>query len=357
VKTRGTTINNSSTTTTTKRSDSRFQSRYDVAALVDVVAAVARLAKPERPERVSQRAYNAARAAAGYADAPTAKQTAARLGMGWSELLAFALEPAASREIALGRRLGQREEPWLGEDDVRAALKTVALRLKKKTLMPAEYRQERERMLDEAGRAWRHQGELALPTEGQIERVAGSWDDALVMAGLKRREHDHSTHRGVAVIDAIELFLEAYGALPTTVELEAFARRQGFPMSQREMSHSEAIEQLRYRRLEWGKWTPLSIPRKRDRPDYSSEVKLPKNVGGVGSRRKRWTREACLEALARLIEETAGERLTQRKYQELSARRTDLPPLSSLQQHGRWSEIVADARQARLSRSLRGLRP
>jgi len=320
----------------------RFESRYSLDALVSVVADVARAANPARPESVTQSVYDAARAKAGHKDAPTGKQSAARLGMSWPDALAFALDPERrSTEIALGRRLGSEEAPWIDELAVRSALRTVALRLGKKTLRPAEYRAERERMLAAARRSTRHRLELELPTEGQIERVAGDWERALELAGLAprvRRENE----RGVSIVDALELALEAHGALATSHELPIFARANRIALEKIRRPWREYLTELRERRDEWGKWTPSSPPAWRVRPDYRVPVPLPPDLPRIG--RREWTREECLDALVLLLAERPGERLTLRGYQEASAGRRDLPSLSALQRQGKFSEMVAEAR-------------
>lgn len=322
------------------RAGGRFRSSYDKRTLLDVVLAVAGVASPSDPAALTQLAYNAGRTAAGYADAPSGKQIAARLGMPWRELVELAVDPTLDKDKTIGRQLGREDEEWLGPGTVRAALKTVAMRLGRSTLRPDEYLAERERVLDEARRAVRHKGEPLLPSEGQILRIAGSWDKALRLAGLKPRERDD--HKGVSVVEALEWALESRGALPTRRELEAFAASNGFSVAWKEMAWSAALVELRRRRAEWGKWTPPASPPLGSRPDYAVEVSLPAST--ARRRRARWTREECVNAIARLLGELGGERLTQRAYQQRARLDPDLPPLSSLQRHGTFAEIVADAR-------------
>jgi hypothetical protein len=326
----------------------RFRSRYDLRSLVDVVAAVARVAAPEAPGQISQRAYDAARAAAGYANAPTAKQIAARLGMSWKAVLALALDPTRSVDSVLGAREGEEDKPWLTSKDVCAALKIVARRLGKKTLKPVEYRLERKRMLDAARHSYRHLSELSLPTEGQIERTAGSWDEALVIAGLAPRPRA-TAGMGVPIVAVLELFLETFGYLPGVAQLEGFARAQGIPLAKRRRPYADYIAELAKERAEWGKWTP-------EKPPHGMKPCLTTPAPGVaallsdatgGKRKKRWTREECVEALAQLLAEWPNDkRLTEDAYQEVSRGRDDLPSLSSLQRgaRGGFRELVRRAR-------------
>jgi hypothetical protein len=326
----------------------RFRSRYDLRGLVSVVALVAQAAEPKAPGQVSQRAYDAARKATGYPDAPTAKQTAARLKLPWKEVLALALDPTRSVDSVLGAREGEEDKPWLTSKDVCAALRIVARRLGKKTLKPVEYRLERKKMLDAARHSYRHLSELSLPTEGQIERTAGSWDEALVIAGLGVRGRA-TAGTGVPIVAAIELFLETFGYLPGVAQLEGFARAQGIPLAKRRQPYADYIAELAKERAEWGRWTPphsLS----------GAKPKLDEPVPGLSAllarfpkaqkRKKRWTSEECVEALVRLLAEWPNDRrLNEDAYQEASRGRDDLPSLSSLQRQGGFGKLLAEAKK------------
>lgn len=323
----------------------RFRSRYDERTLLDVVAQLAEAVCPATPAALTQRDYDAARATAGYADAPSGKQIAARLGMPWRELVELATHPTIDKDRELGRHLGRDDEEWLGPAAVKAALRTVALRLGLKTLGVADYCVERERILEEARRAVRHEGEPLLPTESQILRIAGSWDEALRIAGLERRQRDD--HKGVSVVEALEWALESMGALPTRRELFAFAEANGFSVAWKKTAWPAALAELRRRRAEWGKWTPLEPPPLEARPDYTIKVPLPVVFAAHRRRRRRWSRAECLEALTRLLGELGSERLTQRVFQQKSRLDPDVPPLTAIQRHGSFGEMLTEARKAR----------
>jgi hypothetical protein len=332
-------------------SSSRFESRYDLRSLVDIVAHVARAADANEPERVSQSRYDAARAQAGYGDAPSARQTAARFKMPWSELLALALS-GRNVEKALGYRFGEDEDDLLGEADVRVALRAVAFRLHRKTLSRVEYIEERERMLASARRHWLHESPLTLPSANQIERVAGDWEAALQAAGLGPRPVPVK-RPGMAPLDVLELALEAHGALPSgRFELARFAAANQIALSRFERGKvwPDYIAELRERRAEWGKWTPTAAPAPDNRPDFSKPIALPPDT--PARQKKRWTREECLVALTGLLAELpASQRLTLRVYQQKSRGRPELPALGSLQRHGSFTELVAEARRVRDTRN------
>jgi hypothetical protein len=274
--------------------------------------------------------------------------------MSWKESLALALDPTRSVDSVLGKKEGEEDQPWLTDEDVRAALQIVARRLGKKTLKPVEYREERRLMLGRARRPYRHRAELSLPTEGQIERITGSWDEALEIAELKPRPQTGGG-TGVPIVAVIELFLETFGYLPGVGQLEGFARAQGIPLVKRERGkpYADYIAELAGERTEWGKWTPAK-PLSRAKPKLDSPVPglaaLLARFPDAQKRRKRWTREECIEALARLLAEWPNDkRLTEDAYQEASRNRDYLPSLSSLQRQGGFARLVSKSRRLRSS--------
>lgn len=330
-----------------------FRSRYDLRQLPGLVAAVARVADPGRPAQVSQRAWDAARASAGFADAPTAKQVSARLRLPWRGCLAIALASDLDLDQSLGRRFGEPDDPTLGVEAIRAALRTVALRLKKRTLSIADYTSERREMLSAVRRALLHPGELTLPTEGQIRRVAGSWEQALILAGLEPRPTPAGS-KGLSIVEALDLHLEAHGFLPSTRQLERFARAQGFALAKRRRCYADYFSELATARAEWGKWTPAAVPTRGGlpEPDYEADGMLPAAEPRPGRRRKRWTRPECVTALQLFLDELPpGARPTQRRYQEAARKRAEFPSLRSLQTHGAFSELLAEARSAGRTRN------
>lgn len=325
----------------------RIASRYDLRTLLDVVAAVALFVSAEEPLRVRQSEYDAARSAAGYPDAPTGKQTAQRFGLPWRDLLELALDKSRDLDKALGYRLAAVPDETLDEFGVRVALRTVALRLGVRTLAPNDYAGERDEML--ATTSLRHRPvELALPTALQIRRAAGGWSAALEIAGLEPRQRMAPTI-GLPVVDALELALESNGCLPTRNELHSFAAANGFSIAKGRRPYAEYITGLHASRADWGKWTPNRPPPPTQRPDWRAPVELPKNITLVQMKRRRWTREECIDVIARLLDEMGDQRLTLAAYQRRVVGRRDLPGVGSIQRNGGFSQLLAEARKRRAS--------
>jgi len=320
-----------------RTSSGRFEPRLDLHTLADAVAAIARTVDPLAPERVTQRAYDAARA--GYPSAPRAEQTAKRFGLPWPEVLKLVLSDL-DLTLSLTMRRQQRGRQF-DANDVHAALSTVACELKTTKLSLNEYLHTRDRILVKARLAWLHRSEPVLPSLSHLYRTVGSWTEALKLAGL---ESPPQSQKGISIPEAIELCLEAHGALPTTRELDLFARVNGFALASPEPT-AQYLVALRVRRETQGKWTPRTVPPLKQRPDYSRPVELG-DVITRSPRKRQWTREDCIEALIRLIEETPKQqRVTQNRYHGWARGRGEVPSLGSVDRRGGFRELLAEARR------------
>lgn len=325
----------------------RYLPRYDLRSLIEVVAAVARTADPARPQTVSQRAYDAARVKSGYPQAPPAQRTAARFNLPWRELLALALDEKKGHDWAIGKRYGEEERPELTEEAVRAALRTIALRLDQRTLTPADYSGEREKMRAKARLSWRYDRDPRLPSEGQIVWVAGSWDAALAIAGLELRPPDPGGAKGLSRAEVLDLALDATGCLLTSHELNTFAAANGLSLEKWKKgttSWADELTALREMRAEWGKWTPAAPPPKEHRPDYSIPSSWLGRDAGPRRRKQRWTRDECVVAIRQVMAENPGRSLTLHAYQRAASGRLELPAVLAIQRWAPWSEMVAEAR-------------
>lgn len=143
----------------TRTAGGRFRSAYQTLELYGIVRAVALAALPETSTLVTETAWDAARAVAGYPDAPSARAICMRLAnpsgrpFPWRELLELVFDDAGDIERVHGIRVGASDDRDLGEDDVYYALRRVALvELEQRSLRPDECRRERERLIAEASR-------------------------------------------------------------------------------------------------------------------------------------------------------------------------------------------------------------
>lgn len=335
---------------------SRFRSDYNVGQLPSLVRVIALTADPVHPLSLSQRRFDVARANAGHPDAPSARQICARLDRGWREVLTLGLEQN-SPDRALGRQDGELPE-LLSETEIAAALRTVLA--DEGDVSPDAFERARARLL-RADRRRRHGGRLTLPTAAQITRSAGSWNAALALAGLEPRPLGGRTLAPERLLDQIERYLQAEGALPGKRELGRWLSARGEPVTRPPMPWQQCLEALRRRRRAQGLWTPTRAsrhgvagrPRKgaaRRRTSAASEP-TPK-AAGARRRAESVTRERCERAMrAFLAWLPSSERPTQRAYREFCRRRPGTPWPSSFARHGGWG-VIRDAQLAALRASL-----
>ncbi len=174
------------------RSDEgRFDSPYTDDDLYALVAAVIAANGLPPDEEVSQRTWDAGRAVSEeFRDAPSARRIAARLKRSWKHIVAIAQQrpgmPTYAGAVTATTR--QVENALLDERHLMLGLTKAAERIDARSFGRNEYDGERAEILREASREktlgyW----ERMLPTSAQIERIAGDWDVALVMAGLDPR--------------------------------------------------------------------------------------------------------------------------------------------------------------------------
>ena len=180
--------------TTARRPSGSFVSEFDDLGLYTLVRLVAEFVAPHEPAIVTQAAWDAGRKPSGHPHAPSARAICARLAdrggkpFPWRDLLELVFD--ASRDIAAthAQRRGQADADHFTEQHLYYALRRVASELGTKSPGPDAYARKRQQLIAEDHRRGVDLlGEL-LPTVGQLERIAGSWDEALEIAGLDARD-------------------------------------------------------------------------------------------------------------------------------------------------------------------------
>lgn len=276
-------------------------SRFDERALYDLVRAVAEQARPNAPTRVTQREWDATRAAAGYADAPSARAICMRLrvertqqSFSWPELLEIVFSEETVVDRVEIRRRSQPQTKDLSLAHVHFAVHAVAKRLGRSTVRRDEYEQEREAMLaEERRRGGVLLGEL-LPTRNQLEATArnafdvGSrprgddWNRVLDLVGLERPAPAASAGmrqapRGLPFAIALHHYVEANGTdvWPSRRRLFEFSKLGGFRLPQQMRPWSEHLEEARQYRADLGLGSPATLPRNATAEQNQRPVKPP----------------------------------------------------------------------------------
>jgi len=319
-------------------------------ALAGVVAEVARHAAPGAPSRVTQAAWDAARADAGHADAPTARAIVMRLAsrtdrsVTWRAVLEAALDPHDPAK-ALSHLLRQRAAVDLTERDVRYGLRAVARHLDSETFGPGVYDEARQQLLRATPAAGRAIHARLLPTATQIQTQQGSWPAAMRLAGLTPPVGG-SRPRAMDARTAIEHYVSVNDELPTLQTLRRFmtdcnaALRRLTPQSVR-------AAQDEVRRTARANGRQLVLPPRGSCQAYVlPELPLP---GSVAPRRQpKWgqrvfSREDFVEVLMAWDASLApGEKRTRKAYQHASAANPQWPSPATMDRNGYGFKALRD---------------
>ncbi len=237
------------------------------------------------------------------------------------------------------------------------ALQLVAARLGVDSLTTAEYRVERAQLLALDRSRWFHGRWLLLPDDEQAITVAGSWDEALRLAGLKTTAERRRAHReGAALVDLMERFHDYYGVQPSLRNLRAFALGNGISYPMRTQPFGLAVAEWIASRHARGLPAPRVVKRVGGRghkaPDYSVDV----GAARAGERRlAKWTRADCAAAVARYLAQLLnGERSTERGYTDWAATqpRGAMPAISTILALGGWEATRREAQERLTSDAL-----
>ncbi len=327
---------------------------WEPLALLGGVREVAALASPREPLSATQRAFDAVCAGSpAHAGLPRARQITEYLGLPWREALVVAHEPEARQNQLLAVKASGPRADWITTEHVVAVLQLVARRLGADSLTTGEYRTERARLLATEHYRPRNDRWLLLPDDEQVIACAGSWDAALVLAGLGATR-DRRTARGhptaPILVDLLERFHDEHGFRPSARDLRAFARGNGVPYpSERVQRFGTAVAEWAASRSARGLPEPRVVRRVGGRgrraPDYSGNV----GASRPGERRReKWTRTSCAAAVARYLTQLRrGERSTQRGYADWAAAqpRGTVPAVATIQAFGGWEAVRREAQE------------
>ncbi|MFN8204489.1 MAG: hypothetical protein U0S48_18185 [Solirubrobacteraceae bacterium] len=207
------------------------------------------------------------------------------------------------------------------------ALRDVARSLGQRTLSAREYEDVRVRTVRHARR---RRIAVRMPTVGQIEAAAGGWEQACRIAGL-RPGTCHERPGGIAVVDALEIAVDALGVVPSRRQLERLARHNEVALARPTRPRAETIAEVARRRAQRG----LSMPGPAVGARVEDfEVDVPA-LRGPRAHHSRWTREQCVAAVAAWLADLAPhERPTQRSYARWWAMHPGRPAASALGRHG-----------------------
>jgi hypothetical protein len=287
---------------------------------------------------VTQRQFAAARKQAGIR-CPAARDLGRRPKSPWAEVLEAVLDEDVDEIHQFANRIrGKGDELPASHETCASAIRLAARRRGASTLRPHEYSEERAKALSGVRGRNRRQREARWPPTSQIQQI--DWNKVVSEAGLELPERI-TRNPAVPYQQAVQIYLEHFGYLPTEALLRRSFVDRGLPLTAPEPNHRGAIARLKDERRMAGLFTPPK-PLVRGRNSFPEipegclaafETKLQEMLAIHGTTPKGyWTLERVErgldEALKRL---PPGQALTQRKLQDLARVEPLIPGLSGIQ--------------------------
>lgn len=336
-------------------------SAYTNLELYGVVRTVAERVHPDEPTVLTQVEFDRAKAVCGFADAPTARgiygrlKTPERKPTPWRKIVADACRGDVSALMVEQARTRESGDQHLDERFVHYSLRRVAAYLGAETVHRSEYEPARAALIAEDVKRWGADARLAdlLITSGQILTVCGSWEAALVLAGLAERG-TRKKDASMGWLEAIGHFVAHNARIPSAHELKrTFAPKAGFTLTTRELPYTEYVDQYRAQCAARGEEIPPGPPGAGRPKDGTRPIVVPEGgIAGPGSKpRGYWTAERCLDALAEWdaslpsrARRTGPAYLTAREAAEPGT----YPSMDTLQLHcGTFTKAMAEVRSRR----------
>lgn len=321
---------------------------YEIVREGAVIAARRDFDPLKEPTAVTQAAWNSARRAliATYGLVPQAHEICRQLPpdrdgkrFRWGELLELVFDESRDVKKTHEERLSEPDDP-IGHEDVYWGLNRIAQFLGKTTLRPHEYEEARDRLLAAAGAGTRasHALRLRLPTRGQIESACDrSWDSALRTACLlPRGSGEQLPKRKLPITDAICLFAQGHGHLPSEAELLDASTRQDVLLERDNRSWAECVTEA-----------AASLPARglRDVAPYGLMIQndpLPNKQPSY--RQGEYTRVEVIEAVRQfVISLPPNTPATDKRWRAFQRGREGIPSLNVIVRHGRLQSLLREA--------------
>jgi hypothetical protein len=245
------------------------------------------------------------------------------------------------------------------------ALNWIARRLEQRSPAPDDYDAERRRILQANARSWQHRRLTAadIPTATQLRTIAGSWNEALVIAGLSKRVR--ARVYAIPTRLALEVWLEVTGGLPTYHTMRKFHRKLDQTFARVEDGYIETCRALAESRRARGLWTPTGTTEadssifELTAEQFAEADRLlterwgalcqPLGIRYLKRRTNPWTHEEVIAGLRKFLDALGpDQRPTQKTYRAMLREDRDWPSIGTTQSHGNgkdWSELLEEARK------------
>jgi hypothetical protein len=341
-----------------RRENGRFaghRNPFELYEIVRVVAEIAAARDEDRykdPATVTHAAFNSARRAhePEVGAIPQANEICRQLAdfdgapYPWGELLALIFDPTRNIKKTHEQRLSEPDRT-LTEKHVVYAMFRVASSLGVTTVLPREYDDARDRLLEKA----RDDGmELAirrvLPSRHQLESACGgSWDRVLEVAGLSPRVLSAPpAPQGLPIVDALVAFYCGRGYLPTQRELEEAGRLGGYAYGGRKgRTWPILLEEARNQIAALGLPAPPPYGKTQAAEDWE-----PLTLGLAEAPARniyRYSRVEVVEAVRRFVPTLDGASPTHGRWRSFSNGKHGTPSLTVIIEHGGIVKLMREA--------------
>ena len=308
--------------------------------LLDAVAAVALKAADgdrEAAVKLTRKAWVTAARLAEHSEIPSPQAICERLHLSWSRVLELSLsEPAERPKIAaswdgsLGSPLGEE-----GRELALQALRSVAHQLQ--TVPTMGQFDEKVAAMEAGNRKRRGAVRLRLPRAVYLVKAFGSWEGALVAAGLQKGR-SRRRRPTPPMLETVHLCVNEIGMIPTRGYFVRWARLKDIPLPP-EYGWLEIAYQLRSQR------EALKLPQVPRATRFNDCPPLPPPATGRLRRPWKVTKEQALDSLRRYkaTHHDGSRFLTQKGYLEACRKDPDLIWPSSLGQFGTWHDLCQEA--------------
>ena len=325
-----------------------------------IVWEVAMLAcRPGRdPRRVTEAAWDAAKAASRWPDAPDAKEMCVQLadpsGVPWPwRVLLREVFSGKSLERMHTARMSAADDPLVDSERTYYAVRRVAAFRGQETIGPHEYAAGRKAMIAEHRRKWKHVSALErlLPTLNQLMTVAqGDWTLVLEWAELAPPPMNERRRKSRPYVEAIIDFWQETGVAPRHRWLAEYAHDKGFSLGRLRGKHLELVEEARALGRSRGLGEIPSPDRQAKRPLWTKE---PGRREGEAVPQERVTSVRAVTALREFHAHCTGQKPkrhpARRYYAELQMDRQGpfrhWPSAASIDRRGPWTEQIHAATQ------------
>jgi len=344
----------------------RFRASYSDDELWEILREVALAVSPQEPTRLTQLQFDTEApsllALQGKPPPPSARAIYGRMSAdkddrrSWREILETAVTLASvAHTIAVA--VPERAEPsWFDESHVFYGLRRVGLQLGRKpdgkdTIRPSEYDRARCELL--AAERPLQRGQLLeklLPTAAQIETIAGElgWEGACELAGFAAPTNTNPLE--TAPLQLIAHYYETQRRLPTRRSLQRYASAHRLPLPRkiRETGVMQAwLSEFVASRAARGLETPPDGPAAGEELTAGEVDALLEGLPRFAVQPKgHWEkREHVVAALAEYVELFDGKQPLRQKHYFAHRQEHRWPTLNALAQHGRFQELIAEARK------------